>query len=893
MSLYDTAFLYREAGLSVAGSRSKGANIIWHELQQRLPTDEELAVSFISKQATWIAIICGAGSGNLEVIDFDLQYDETGTVWEQVWAEIVDYYKGQPPFALVKSRSGGMHLYYRCDQIEGNLDLAYRLFEGKKKAVIQTRGQGGLIMAPPSPGYTDMEGRIPHGIPTITPEEREDIWTICRSYNTVFDDQPADQADPNRFRKSNHQFKQTPWHAYNASDAFQDILREDGWTFVQTRGERDLWRRPGKDEGISASFHRTGRWFWAFSSNQDHYLTNRYYTPYDIYVMRRHDGNKPKAVRALLEAGFGRKYNTSEEALIQRAIEQFNTGDLATDIRNMLQADFDQMVVAGEAEAGDLDDIIDTAQGRAEAAKGLWWNEHPKTGKLSIDAEPFRDFLYSNGYRLFVNEPEAEAYRIIRIDPARHWVYHVHLDVFKKEIIEWIDTQEFDPVTRRKVVNMVMLTTDSRFKQLIDYLPRINLNEIRFLKKAGDRKTQYLTFKNLCVKVTDKDYQLIPYDQLDSDMMVWRRDIKPYNFTLLDIELESELNQCPVWIFLKRICGIGPDIEHLDHEEELPHYDRSLYDKFMAMLTTIGYLLSAYKDPSEPFSPIFEENTQSAEEGGGTGKGLIFAIIGQVRNVIDIDLKTVDFNKDFVFSRVNLDTDVVHLEDAEKSFKMSKLNNVISSGMTINRKYEHEFKIDYELSPKVAVSSNYTIDADFEFEKRRQKKLFLERYFGRNYKPEDDPSIGVLFKEKHGWTPEKQNLTYNILLYILHKYLRRGVVDAAPTVNAAKRYLEERYKQPFVTFCEEVITAPERIGKWQDLKELRDEFLRTSGEQEKWWSMPRWGVAVKSYAERMGWKYAAARISVSDKDKASCCVILNPVEEVPPAVKPMMFGYLF
>src|SRR3990172_7021005 len=68
--------------------------------------------------------ICGAVSGNLEVLDID-DTDLVGTLRETIKAlGLIPLIKRLP---IVKTPSGGLHIYYRCaEKVEGGKKLAER-----------------------------------------------------------------------------------------------------------------------------------------------------------------------------------------------------------------------------------------------------------------------------------------------------------------------------------------------------------------------------------------------------------------------------------------------------------------------------------------------------------------------------------------------------------------------------------------------------------------------------------------------------------------------------------------------------------------------------------------------------------------------------------------------
>ncbi len=155
----ETASAYVAAGLSVAPIRADGTKapaVAWKEYQQRRPTDAELLAWFaVGKHG--IAIICGAVSGNLEVIDFDdlEMFDR----WEEGLKRSRSPLLGALP--IVATPDNGRHVYYRLQAPpKGNRKIAQRpptaaelAIDPKIAAVtlIETRGEGGYVLAPGSP----------------------------------------------------------------------------------------------------------------------------------------------------------------------------------------------------------------------------------------------------------------------------------------------------------------------------------------------------------------------------------------------------------------------------------------------------------------------------------------------------------------------------------------------------------------------------------------------------------------------------------------------------------------------------------------------------------------------------------------------------------------------
>ena len=167
---------YLKLGINaIAVNASKQAIFGWKKYQTELITDKELEMQMADSRCKGIAIICGEVSGNLEVIDIDTKY-QTYELWDAIRERISDelYMK----LHVVRTRNNGYHLAYRCECIEGNLKLAtrpatadelVRTLAVKTYCIIETRGEGGYVVAPPTEGYEVLQS----GINVLDVEERE------------------------------------------------------------------------------------------------------------------------------------------------------------------------------------------------------------------------------------------------------------------------------------------------------------------------------------------------------------------------------------------------------------------------------------------------------------------------------------------------------------------------------------------------------------------------------------------------------------------------------------------------------------------------------------------------------------------------------------------------
>ena len=99
-----------------------------------------------------LGVITGSVNGNLEVLDIDTKNDPKGWIWEDLKTQIENTLPHLlEQFLIVQTVSGGYHIYYRCETIEGNLKLAHN---ESGEAILETRGEGGYVVNMISPAHS-------------------------------------------------------------------------------------------------------------------------------------------------------------------------------------------------------------------------------------------------------------------------------------------------------------------------------------------------------------------------------------------------------------------------------------------------------------------------------------------------------------------------------------------------------------------------------------------------------------------------------------------------------------------------------------------------------------------------------------------------------------------
>jgi len=252
-----------------------------------------------------IGAVCGIVSGGLEVLDFDVP-GKSGE--PPAWAPWEELLSGHDPdllarLAIASTPSGGRHVYFRSPTPEGNRKLA-RMREHGAEAVIETRGQGGYAVCPPSPGYAWLQCG-PESIPMLDSEERELLIALALRLDT-FEDEPSKSA---RQSAPTHPNGERPGDDFNARTTWRELLEAEGWAFHHEAQGAAYWTRPGKAkrDGTSATTNYAGSdLLKVFTTNAHPLSSEKTYDRFGFYAAVHHAGDLKAAARALGKQGYGK-----------------------------------------------------------------------------------------------------------------------------------------------------------------------------------------------------------------------------------------------------------------------------------------------------------------------------------------------------------------------------------------------------------------------------------------------------------------------------------------------------------------------------------------------------------------------------------------------------------
>lgn len=183
MTIHEVARAWQTAGVSVIpilGNATKRPAVRWAEYQVTAPSLGQIEEWWANGKQYGLALICGAVSGNLEMLELEgratssdqlteilNRCDELGVgdLWDRLTG--LDGYTQHSP-------SGGLHIVYRIEdhEVPGNTKIAGQGSGTNYLVLSETRGTGGYFIAAPSPGICHPSGEpwtLAAGSPGVVP----------------------------------------------------------------------------------------------------------------------------------------------------------------------------------------------------------------------------------------------------------------------------------------------------------------------------------------------------------------------------------------------------------------------------------------------------------------------------------------------------------------------------------------------------------------------------------------------------------------------------------------------------------------------------------------------------------------------------------------------------
>jgi hypothetical protein len=459
----------------------------------------------------------------------------------------------------------------------------------------------------------------------------------------------------------------------------------------------------------------------------------------------------------------------------------------------------------------EVEKAITTVKSNLTITEFWYYNEY---GEIKLIPHKFKQFLEQNGFYKYY-PPGNDNYIFIRVE--ENLISDTNPAHIKDFVLDYLYNGDFGI----KPYDFIASAT-KYFKE--DYLSFLATSDVKF--KDDTQDSCYLYFKNCAVQITNSGIKEIDYIELQG--FVWKKHIIDREFKKITT---LEADQCDFKKFVELISG---------QEQK----------RFESMISVIGYLLHSYKTSANNKAIILNDEVISEIPNGGSGKGIFCNAIGHIKRFTFLDGKQFDFNKAFPYQTVSADTQMLVFDDVKKNFVFESLFSLVTEGITLEKKNRDAIKLPVSKSPKIVITTNYTVKGVGGSFERRKFEIELSSYFGIDRTPFDEFGK-MLFDD---WSESEWCKFDNFMIYCVQYYLKTGLVAHKFHNLEARKFINQTTYEFYEWSLEagevENIPVNERIKR----AELYEKYIEEYPDQKKFLTEKRFSNWINYYAQFIGCK---------------------------------------
>jgi hypothetical protein len=454
----------------------------------------------------------------------------------------------------------------------------------------------------------------------------------------------------------------------------------------------------------------------------------------------------------------------------------------------------------------DIKQVIDKVKKTTEVSK-FWY--YDKKGKLCLSVHSFKFWLEQNNFMKFY-PTKSKTYTFIKKD--QNFIEETNERLIKDFVLSRLLEGEQDTYAPYDfmALNTKFFTTE--------FLSFLKSAEIKL--KEDTQEKAYIYYQNCAVEVTDEKVTEIDYLNLDG--YVWKNQIIDRDYKVVDHH-PSVFREF-IWLIS------GRDVE-----------------KYNSFKSVIGYLLHSYKTSANNRAIIFNDETISENPNGGSGKGLFWNALSKMKKVSMIDGKTFEFTKSFPYQTVSTDCQILVFDDVKKNFNFESLFSLITEGITLEYKNQDAIKLPVQKSPKILITTNYTVGGVGGSFERRKFEVEFSSYFGAHNTPLDHFKH-LLFDE---WDIDEWARFDAYMINCLQYFLQNGLQAHEFNNLELRKFIKETSSEFYEFIKENRIPLNHRNYKGKTFEDFTLEYQ----DFKKWLSQKKFKKWLDLYAKFIDAEY--------------------------------------
>lgn len=437
-----------------------------------------------------------------------------------------------------------------------------------------------------------------------------------------------------------------------------------------------------------------------------------------------------------------------------------------------------------------------------ELAVTEFWR-YTKQGKVTLVPHKYREFLEQhNFYKLYPNNSES----FVFIHKSQSFIEQSDPVLIKDFILNWLynykdSIQPYD----------FMASATKYFKE--DYLTFLSSADLHFQQDTKD--TCYIYYQNYALEINKDTVNLIDYLKLDG--FVWKKHVIHRDFKLLKSD-----NGCVFKRFIELIAG----------DDDSRYY---------SLVSVIGYLLHSHKTSANNKCIILNDEMISENPNGGSGKGIFCQGLAQIKRMATLDGKRFDPDKSFAYQTVGADTQVLLFDDVKKNFNFESLFSLVTEGITLEKKNKDAIHLRVDKSPKIIITTNYTIGGVGGSHERRKFEVEFSAHFNANHTPLDEFGH-MMFDE---WDEDEWHRFDYFMIFCIQYYLKNGLQAHQYQNLHVRKYIKETSFEFYEWADDTNLPMDELLYK----SDMFESFISEFPDYKKYLTQKRFSNWIESYVK--------------------------------------------